>query len=379
MNRTRLLVVGAGVTGLAAALAATRAGVDVVVAGVPTGGRPGDVHVNIPPTMLRDLVWLGVGADSVRSGFPYRGVSVVGHQREVFRQPTPAMAGPAYPAAVAMTLTALTGLLAAAVRRNGGTTAPRCESVVPSDGRVLARFVDGTVEHFDLVVGADGAASGLRRALFDPRWSPQPTGHAWWQASVRRPRGLDRPRLSLIAADGGRSGVLPVGADSASVFLVLPAGDADAVPAHRRALLMRDRLLRSGMMPPDSLGELEDGEAVLVRRIHAGLLPGPWHRGRVLLVGEAAHVVPPQLGHPAAQCIEDAVALGLALRDAEIEGKPFDRFMALRLPRCRVTLETSLQAALWELRPDATTDLPAIMERQEQAVAEPLFATAAAL
>lgn len=378
MSRLRLLVVGAGVAGLAAALAAVRAGAEVVVAGSPSGGRPGEVHVNVPPTMLRDLVWLGVGAECVRSGFPYRGVSVVGHQREVFRQPTPAMAGPAFPATIVMTVTALTDLLAAAVRRIGGVTAPRCEEVVPAADGVLAHFADGTADRFDVVVGADGAASGLRRTLFDVRWAPAPTGHVWWQASVRRPRGLDRPRLSLITADGGRTGVLPVSAERASVLLVLPAADADAVPVERRARLMRDRLLRSGTMPPDSLDELEDGNAVLERRIHAGLIPGPWHRGRVLLVGEAAHVLPPQLGHPAAQCIEDAVALGVTVRDAGHHRELFERFMALRLPRCRVTLETSLQAALWELRPDASTDLPAIMERQEQAVAEPLFAAVAA-
>lgn len=371
----RVLVVGAGIAGLAAALAAARAGASVDVAG-PTGNALGQVHVNVPPNMLRDLAWLGVARDCVRKGFPYLDVGFVAQQgHERFREPTPRMAGAGYPAAVAMTHAALTTALRDAAQRAGAAigVAAHCRRFEEAGDALLAHFDDGAVRPYDVLIGADGARSRLRETLFGKACAPCSTGQEWWQVSLRRPRGLDRPTLMLGAFDRGRAGAVPVSDAAASLFMIQPEADARVVPAVLRAEFMRSRLTQCGGVIAELRDQLAGSECVLVRPVRAGLLHEPWHRGRVLLVGDAAHVIAPQLGQAAAQCIEDAVALGLLLREAPDHEALFAEFMRRRYERCRITHDTSLQVARWELQPDSSTDIPAAARAQAQAVAGTLF------
>ena len=64
---------------------------------------------------------------------------------------------------------------------------------------------------------------------------------------------------------------------------------------------------------------------------------------------------------------------GGLLRETTVPERLFDAFMQRRYARCRITHDSSLQVARWELRPDPATDIHAAAQRQAQAVAEPLF------
>ena len=72
----------------------------------------------------------------------------------------------------------------------------------------------------------------------------------------------------------------------------------------------------------------------------------PWYRGRVLLIGDAAHTATPQLAMGAGIAIEEAVVLGDVLgSDADVDGVDgaLARFMRCRYERCRMVVENSLQ------------------------------------
>jgi len=80
--------------------------------------------------------------------------------------------------------------------------------------------------------------------------------------------------------------------------------------------------------------------------LHALLVREPWYRGRVLLIGDAAHTATPQLAMGAGIAIEEAVVLGDVLgSDADVDGVDgaLARFMRRRYERCRMVVENSLQ------------------------------------
>jgi 2-polyprenyl-6-methoxyphenol hydroxylase-like FAD-dependent oxidoreductase len=107
--------------------------------------------------------------------------------------------------------------------------------------------------------------------------------------------------------------------------------------------------------------------------MNAFLLPAPWYRGRVVVIGDAAHTTTPHLATGAGIAIEDAVVLaelmgsGIAVPDA------LDRFMARRFGRCRLVVETAIR--LGEMEKDTTIPITAhheLMTQTFRKLAEPL-------
>lgn len=370
----RVLVVGSGVAGLAAALATARAGIEVEIAGKPATGRLGQTHVNVAPNMLRGLMDLGVAEACLHTGFPYvetRHVDLRGG--EYFRDAVTPLTGTAGPSALGMTHHALCAQLWQAAQGAGAIVRPAAclDRIEEAADEVSVCFEDGDRRSYDLVVGADGAQSQLRAHRFDVDGVPREVGQVWWQVQLRRPRTLDTPTILVGGFHGFRAAAVPVSKDRASLLLIEMQGAAPEVPPACRAGWIRDRLKPCSGVIAEMREQLGGSEPVLVQPVRAGLVPDRWHRGRVLLVGEAAHVIPPQLGQAAAQCIEDATVLGSVLRNSPALDAMFSEFMRRRYERCRNVYEASLQVAHWELRPDPAADIQAMVRRQALAVSQP--------
>ena len=93
------------------------------------------------------------------------------------------------------------------------------------------------------------------------------------------------------------------------------------------------------------------------RGLAAMLLPPPWHRGRVVLIGDAAHTTTPHIAYGVGMAIEDSVVLAEELgRGASVEAA-LAPFSARRFERCRLVVETSLQLSRWEVDPPADPTL----------------------
>jgi 2-polyprenyl-6-methoxyphenol hydroxylase-like FAD-dependent oxidoreductase len=122
---------------------------------------------------------------------------------------------------------------------------------------------------------------------------------------------------------------------------------------------MRERGAGYGGTWGKVLAALPEDTVVDYRWIEAVLVESPWYRGRVIVVGDAAHACPPLIAQGAAMCAEDAVVLaGLVTGDGPVETALKD-FMARRMPRVRTVLENSLQLAEWEIHPDTPGADPA--------------------
>ena len=114
------------------------------------------------------------------------------------------------------------------------------------------------------------------------------------------------------------------------------------------------------------------------RPVHYGALyttfvEGPWHRGNVVLIGDAAHATPPHLASGAGIAIEDAIVLAQCLRDAGDGPRGVRDFMDRRYERCRMVIENSRTLARWDLDPDASGgEAAALMTDTWAALAQPI-------
>jgi len=85
------------------------------------------------------------------------------------------------------------------------------------------------------------------------------------------------------------------------------------------------------------------------------LIPPPWYRGRVLLIGDAAHTTTPHHAQGAAMAVEDAVVLSELLQIGGDLEDVLEQFMERRWPRCKLVVEASVQVGEWEQNPTQTS------------------------
>jgi 2-polyprenyl-6-methoxyphenol hydroxylase-like FAD-dependent oxidoreductase len=235
---------------------------------------------------------------------------------------------------------------------------------------IEAELSDGSTERFDLLIGADGLHSAVRQQFFpdvpEPRLAPQ----IIWRGSAPRPPEADRYFLHDLGP-GGRVGVVPISDGELYVWMLHRDDGAPRPPAEQRRELLRERLAPFGGVVPRVVEGLRP--EVDVRSLTALLVPAPWYRGRVVLIGDAAHTTTPHIAYGAGIAIEDSVVLGEELGRTDSLETALEAYMRRRFDRCRLVVETSWQLSEWEVDPPADPSLhQQLIGRALGALSQPL-------
>lgn len=338
------VVVGGGIGGLAAAVALCRRGWRVRVCERAAEFTEVGAGISLWPNALRALAALDL-ADRVRGiGAVESAGSLRDRSGRRLSQVDNAELERRYGFPVLMVHRAdLVDVLADALPR---------EALLPST-TVTGLRADGdavVVEHgagelrADLVVGADGLRSSVRRLHWPEARAPRYAGFTAWRMIV--------PPLPEPVAGGGETwgrgelfgfAAMTGGRTYCFAAAAVPPGgaapDGEAAELRRRFAQWPDPIPRLLAAAP------EDG--VLRHDIYAlPPLPG-YAKGRVALLGDAAHAMTPNLGQGACQALEDAVVLADCLDQAGDVGSALARYDRRRRPRTqRVARRSARMAAL---------------------------------
>lgn len=364
-NVERVLVIGAGIGGLAAAAAFGSRGARVDVVERRPQGQVLGVGINQPANALRALRTLGVLDEIMAGGFAYDRLRFHDRDGQLVVE-VPSSLGGDVPANCAVSRAVLSNALAAAARRAGAAIryGARPDHLEQQDDRVDVVFNDGSSGRYDLVLAFDGMQSRTRRLLFGRQHDPQFTGCAVWRVTVPRPE--DVTCCQLFHGIETKAGLIPISRDRMYLFLVSrEPGNQQHDPA-RFVELLKARLAEHGGVVGrirEALGQ-EDG--IVYSPLHEVTLPAPWHKGRVVVAGDAAHLGAPHLTQGAAMALEDAVILAeLVDRDTPIEAT-LDEFAARRLPRTMLVQEASRRILAAEMGVTPDTFQASLAELREQ-------------
>ena len=370
----KVLIIGGGIGGLSTAIALRKASIDVDLVEIKTEWKVYHVGIIVQGNFIRAMAALGIADKAVAAGFPYFGVkfqTIQGHP--VAEIPGIPMAGPNYPTDLGIGRPALHKILSEAALEAGtkvrlGVT---FREIRQNDHGVTVAFTDGTAGEYDLVIGADGIHSQVRRRVFGDEHQPKFTGQGVWRYNVRRPAALDVAVL-CVGLEGGKCGAIPLSADTGYVLLVQSEPGNPHHPDDKLADIFRERLAACTGMMAELRGQITDSSLVIYRPLESLLLPAPWYQGRVLLIGDSVHSTTPHLGQGAAQAVEDGVVLGELLQRHEPLPQLLDEFMQRRFERCKFIVEGSLQLGEWEMHPSPEADAPGLTRKMLAVMAQPI-------
>jgi 2-polyprenyl-6-methoxyphenol hydroxylase-like FAD-dependent oxidoreductase len=191
-----------------------------------------------------------------------------------------------------------------------------------------------------------------------------------WRGSAPRPPEADRYLLHDLGP-AGRAAIVPMSDDEVYVWMLHRDDGSPRPPAEQRLDLLRDRLAPLGGVMPAVAAALRPD--VDHRSLQALLVPEPWYRGRILLVGDAAHATTPQIAYGAGMAIEDSVVLADELSRGDTVEAALEAFLRRRFDRCRLVVETSWQLSEWEVDPPEDPGLhQQLVGRALGALAQPL-------
>ena len=352
----KVLIVGGGPAGLCAATVLNKRGTQTQIVEQNEDLRPLGSGLTMLGASLRALRM--VDEDALErciadgAGHPALNFGDV-HGNIVRRVEMPPVAGPGYPGGFGIMRPAFWGLLAEMAERAGTTIrlSTSVTAIEQQDGRVEVELTDGTRETYDLVVGADGLHSNVRELVFPDAPEPFYTGQTVWRAVVPRPTDVSDD-MGMYYGPRLKAGCNPVSDAEMYVFVVENTPEVTRPPREQWPEMIRSLLTEFEGVIGWARERMTDPEKIDRRVLQAILVPPPWYRERVLLIGDAAHSTTPHLAMGAGIAMEDAVVLGELLDAHESLDEALAAFMERRYERCRLVVENSIQLGEWEKHPD---------------------------
>lgn len=371
MDAQSILVIGGGIGGLTAAIALRQHGHSVTVIERDPNWSVYGVGIIQQGNVLRAMQHLGLLDDYLSASVGFDAVAVhAPNGTMVARVPSPRLVE-GCPANVGIGRRALHKVLGDRAQGAGaqirlGLTA---DALADDGSGVDATFSDGTSQRFDLVIGADGVHSQTRTMLFPAGEKPQFTGQAVWRYNLPRPADLDA--LHVYNGPIG-AGLVPISETLMYIYLTTPEPDNPWYDQDGLAQTMREKM--AGLAPAlqDLSHHITDDAGVVYRPLEGMMLRGDWHKGRVVLLGDAVHATTPHLGQGAGLAIEDAIVLADELAQAASPEAAFAAYRNRRFERCAYIVDTSLAICMGQIGKGPPVDNAQATAGMFRLVSEPI-------
>jgi 2-polyprenyl-6-methoxyphenol hydroxylase-like FAD-dependent oxidoreductase len=133
---------------------------------------------------------------------------------------------------------------------------------------------------------------------------------------------------------------------------------------HALVGVLRELLSDFGGVLAKARDEITDPEAIAYRPITSLIKPAPWHRGRIMLIGDAVHTTTPHMAAGAGIAVEDSIVLAELLEAGTSVPAVLEAFMTRRYERCRLVVQNSFQVGEFEKTPNAPGANPIPVEQE---------------
>lgn len=344
----KVLIVGGGIGGLSLGIGLRKKGIEAEIVEVQQEYKIYGSGIIQQGNALRALDELGVADEAMRRGSPYGQVKLCTATGFEFGKAGPPAMGK-FPSHNGISRRTLHEILYGEATRLGvqfrmGTSVVSVEN---TEDAVEVHFTDATQGSYEMVVAADGIYSKVRELVFG-KYEPEYVKASVWRYTFPRPKGLETGYSYM--GKKAKVGLIPTTKDTIYMFVVSMEGSdnpyipkEELVPRLKAYLDEFDIPFIKEVQP-----QITDPDEVNYRPLEIITVPAPWYKGRVIMIGDAAHATVPQLGSGAALAIEDAVVLADELHKNSSVEEAFAKYMDRRYERCKAIVDASETLVQWE-------------------------------
>lgn len=370
------LIVGGGIGGMCAAIELRKLGVAVTLVEQNPNWAPDGAGITISGPTLRALRTIGVVDEVLRLGGHWNAVDVCGSdgRLKVTVPVQPALGAEELPGAGGILRPVLADILGHAVQTADAQVrlGLSLRTLAADDDGVDVEFTDGSRGRYDLVIGADGVHSSVRKHVMPGFPGPAFTGQGSWRAVVPR----QRENSTIYMGRTTKAGLNPISASECYLFVLDKREGMDFIDPAQWPEQLAQLLEEFG----GQLGEIRDGlragalpDARLLYRPLAGhIIPGPWHRGRIVLLGDTVHATTPHLASGAGIAVEGAIVLAEELaRRHSLEGALL-AYAGRHYDRARLVVTASMRMGQIEQQGGSLEEHTQIMRDAQAKLRAPL-------
>jgi 2-polyprenyl-6-methoxyphenol hydroxylase-like FAD-dependent oxidoreductase len=328
----RAIIIGGGIGGLSTAIALRQAGIDCVVYEQTKELNAAGAGLTLWANAIHAARKLGFADAVIQAGSEIGRAEIrtasgrtlsrtdIGELEQKFREPT-----------IAIHRADLQNILLSALPRDTVRVNAQCLRVDEADDHVTAHIADGRSDRGDLVIGADGIHSIVRRQLF-PDSRLRYAGYTAWRGVVTT---KDESALGVTSESWGRGcrfGIVRIDRERVYWFATANTPAGMNVSATTRKTLLQERF-QGWHHPIGLLIETTRADDILQNDIYDLYPMKHWGRGRVVLLGDAVHATTPNLGQGACMAIESSVVLARCLTEERSLADACRRYETERIPR----------------------------------------------
>jgi 2-polyprenyl-6-methoxyphenol hydroxylase-like FAD-dependent oxidoreductase len=338
----KVLVIGGGFTGMSVALALNQLGVEVDLVEINPNWRTDGAGITVSGPSIRAIDALGLRGVFLEQGTmhnAFEGFNAQGHKMmEIPPLPVPrtdivgggGIMRPNFARAIA-------GIVRS--RNISVRLGETFREIHDGEDQAHVIFENGTEDDYDLVIAADGVYSSVRERYFPGAPVPEYSGQGVWRAVVPR-NGLQNA-MQFLGRDS-KAGFTPVSADHMYLYFTEKRPTKARIPDDQLLPTLRALLeeYTAPLMVQIREG-LNEQSQILYRPLEQMLMPRPWYRGRILLIGDAVHATTPHLASGAGMGFEDAVVFGEEVARGGDLHSILERYQNRRWTRCAMVVNNS--------------------------------------
>jgi len=344
----KVLIVGGGIGGLSLGIGLRQKGIEAEIVEIQQEYKIYGSGIIQQANALRALNELGVADKAMEKGSPYGQVKMFTPTGFQIAEVGPPPLG-RFPSHNGISRRSLHDILFAEAQKLGvqfrmGTSVTK---ISDKGEEVEVQFTDATANTYEAVVAADGIYSKVRGLVFG-EYQPKYVGASVWRYTFKRPKDFENGYMYM--GKKAKVGLVPTAKDYIYMFVVTVEGeDNPLIPKEEFVPKLKSYLDEFDVpVVKEVQSQITDPEEVNYRPLEIMTIPAPWYKGRVIMIGDAAHATVPQLGSGAALAIEDAVVLAEELGKAQTVEQAFENHHNRRYIRCKAIVDASEQLVEWE-------------------------------